>query len=119
MLPARMHRAAADFPRFSMRGKLATARAQADASRLAVFYVFRSDIGNWVINGGGDCPQIVELYWYAPDGSSERAGRYHSVNHATGAVRWQVTGLDCWDLLQQIPERIDDPASWDEVDHYP
>lgn len=84
-----------------------------------MFYVYRLDIGNWVISCYGGSRQDVELHWHARDGTSERAGVYRAVEHAIGAVHDQVTGLDCWDLLSKIPSHIRDPDSWEQLEHYP
>jgi hypothetical protein len=84
-----------------------------------VFYVFHSQTGDWVIDASQPETKGCELHWHGCDGTCERRGVYRDLTHAAGAVQCQVTGVDCWDLLPQVPQHIADPSEWERFEHYP
>jgi hypothetical protein len=84
-----------------------------------VFYVYHSQVGDWVIDVNQQRSDRIELHLHTRDGRSERAGIYHDLEQAAGAVQCQMTGLDCWDSLPAIPVYVRDPDSWERVDSYP
>jgi hypothetical protein len=84
-----------------------------------VIYVYRSQIGDWVIDVSQQASDRFQLRLYTRDGKSERVGLYHDPDQAAGAVQCQMTGLPSWDSLPAIPVQVSDVRSWERLDSYP